>query len=309
MKVNVMKPNRSNLSVPGHVKKMHGKAINCAADVIMLDLEDSVPPDKKITAREMAVQSLREMNWNEKTVTVRVNALDTPFAYRDILEIAEKAGDIINAIVIPKINHPGDVHFVSRLLDGIEMEKGFKREIQIEASIETAQGMAAVSQIAQASHRLKTLVFGVADYSDSIGAGLMSISGHGEKEGDLYPGHRWHYPLSKMVMTAKANNLLAIDAPYGYFKDLEGLCHSASLARALGCNGKWVIHPDQIDVVNQAFTPSPQDIKRAKTILDACETAEHKGKGAIGIEGRMVDQATLRLAKTLWAQAAYLGLV
>ncbi|WP_300463957.1 CoA ester lyase [Desulfobacula sp.] len=309
MKTNPMKPNRSNLSVPGHVKKMHGKAIDCAADVVMLDLEDSVPPDKKVTARELVVQSLRHMNWKEKTVTVRVNSLDTPFAYRDILDIAEKAGDIINAIVLPKIHHPGDVHFVSRLLDGIEMAKRFKREIQIEASIETARGMAAVSQIAQASRRLKTLVFGVADYSNSIGAGLMSISGHGENEANLYPGHRWHYSMSKMVMAAKANNLLAIDAPYGYFKDREGLCHSASLARALGFNGKWVIHPDQIDVVNQVFSPSPEDIKRAKTILDACEAAEHNGKGAIGIEGRMVDQATLRLAKTLWAQAAYLGLV
>lgn len=304
-----MKPNRSNLSVPGHVKKMHGKAINSSADVVMLDLEDSVPPDKKVLARETIIQSLLDMNWEQKTVTVRINALDTPFAYRDIIEIAETAGDIVNAIVIPKINHPGDVHFISRLLDGIEMEKGYQREMQIEASIETVQGLEAVSKIARASRRLKTLVFGVADYSDSIGAKLISISGHGDNEEDIYPGHRWHYPLSKMVMAAKANNLMAIDAPYGHFKDLDGLKRSTAMASALGCDGKWVIHPDQIDVVNQIFTPSSEDIKRAKTVLDAIKTAENEGKGAINVGGKMVDQATLRLAKKLWDQASYMGLV
>ncbi|MFH2060838.1 MAG: CoA ester lyase [Pseudomonadota bacterium] len=304
-----MKPNRSNLSVPGHVKKMHGKSINSAADVIMLDLEDSVPPDKKIMARETIIQSLLDMNWNEKTIAVRVNAIDTPFAYKDIIDIVEAAGNIIHTIVIPKVNHPGDVHFVSRLLDGIEMEKGFNREIQIEASIETAQGLSAVSRIAKASPRLKSLVFGVADYSESVNAKLSSISGHGDNEEKLYPGHRWHYPLSRMVMAAKANDLLAIDAPYGNFKDLEGLARSAALAGALGCDGKWVIHPDQIDVVNQIFTPSAEDIKRAKIVLDAIKAAGHTGKGAIGVEGKMIDQASLRLAKKLWDQASHLGLV
>ncbi|MBU2628136.1 MAG: CoA ester lyase, partial [Proteobacteria bacterium] len=238
-----------------------------------------------------------------------INALDTPFAYKDIIEIVEAAGNIIHRIVIPKINHPGDVHFVSRLLDGIEMDKGFNREIQIEASIETARGLEAVSRIAKASLRLKSLVFGVADYSESIGAKLTSISGHGDNEEKLYPGHRWHYPLSKMVMAAKANDLFAIDAPYGHFKDLEGLRRSAAMASAVGCDGKWVIHPDQIDVVNQIFTPSTEDIKRAKTVLDAIEAAGHKGKGAIGVDGKMIDQATLRLAKKLWDQASHMGLV
>ncbi len=304
-----MKPNRSNLCVPGHVKKMYEKALNSATDVVMLDLEDSVPTHEKVTARQTVIHSLLNMSWKQKIVTVRINALDTPFAFRDIIEIAGTAGNIIHAIVIPKTNHAGDIHFADRLLNGIEMEKGLKRAIQIEASIETARGLEAVSAIARASSRLKTLVFGVADYSNSIGAKLISISGHGEQEEKLYPGHRWHYPLSKMVMAAKANNLLAIDAPYGHFKDSEGLKRSASLAGALGCDGKWVIHPDQIDVVNQVFTPSIEDIKRAKTVLDAVAAAGHTGKGAISVKGRMIDQATLRLAKNLWNQASHMGLI
>ncbi len=304
-----MKPNRTNLSVPGHVIKMHSKAVNSKADVIMLDLEDSVPTDKKQDARKAIIKSLLDLNFEHKTITVRINGLDTPFAYKEIIDIVENAGHVIDAIVIPKINHPGDVYFVSRLLDGIEMEKKFIKKIQIEASIETAQGLEKVSKIAKASSRIKTLVFGVADYSDSVGARLISLSGHGENEEEIYPGHRWHYPLSKMVAAAKANDLLAIDAPFGNFKNPDGLKKSATITSALGCDGKWVIHPDQIDIVNQVFTPSEEEIKRAKRILDVIEKANYSGKGAIGVEGKMIDQATLRLAKKLWDQATHMGLV
>lgn len=304
-----MKPNRSNLSVPGHVKKMHSKALNCEADVVMLDLEDSVPANKKHEARRMVIQSLRDLNWGSKTVTVRINAPDTPLAYKEVIEIVENAGERLDAIVVPKINHPGDVHFISRLLDGVEMECHFKKKIKIEASIETAKGLEAVSEIATASSRIKTLVFGVADYSDSIGARLVSLSGHGENEEEIYPGHRWHYPLSKIVAAAKANDLLAIDAPFGSFKDMEGLKRSAALASALGYDGKWVIHPDQIEIVNEIFTPSPKEIERAKLIQDAVKKAGNTGRGAVAIDGKMMDQATLRLAKKILDQAAHLRLV
>ncbi len=304
-----MKPNRSNLSVPGHVKKMHSKALNCEADVIMLDLEDSVPANKKHEARRIVIQSLRDLNWGSKTVTVRINAPDTPFAHKEIIEIVENAGERLDAIVVPKINHPGDVHFISRLLDGVEMGCHFKKKINIEASIETAKGLEAVSKIAKASSRIKTLVFGVADYSDSIGARLVSLSGHGENEEKIYPGHRWHYPLSKIVATAKANDLLAIDAPFGSFKDMEGLKRSAALASALGCDGKWVIHPDQIEIVNEIFTPSPKEIERAQLIQDTVKKAGNTGRGAVAIDGKMMDQATLRLAKKILDQAAHLKLV
>lgn len=251
-----MKSRRSNLSVPGHVEKMHAKAFAGNADVIMLDLEDSVPVDAKEKARTQVIESLLTRDWTTKTVTVRINSLDTPFAYRDLLEIAENAGHVLDAIVIPKINSPGDIAFIDRMLNGIEMNKKISARIGIEASIETAEGLLQAAGIARESQRLKTFVFGIADYSASVGARLASISGHGEKEDELYPGHRWHYPLSKMIMVAKANGCLAIDAPYGNFKDHEGLRRSAQMSCALGCDGKWAIHPDQIDIINQVFTPS-----------------------------------------------------
>lgn len=304
-----MKPRRSNLSVPGHLKKMHGKASESNADVIMLDLEDSVPVDEKANARDQVIDSLLNLNWEKKTVTVRINALDTPFAYRDLLEIAENAGHIIDAVVIPKVSHPGDIFFADRMLSGIEMGKDNSMLIGLEASIETAEGLLRATNIIQASRRVKTLVFGIADYSASIGARLVSISGHGEKEEDLYPGHRWHFAISNMVMHAKAHGALAIDAPYGNFKDTEGLRRSAVMACALGCDGKWAIHPSQIDVINEVFTPSREEIALAEKVIKANAQAQSEGKGAIAVEGRMVDQATVRLATILWEQAKYLQLV
>jgi len=304
-----MRPRRSNLSVPGHLKKMHGKASESNADVIMLDLEDSVPVEEKANARDQVIDSLLHLNWERKTVTVRINALDTPFAYKDLLEIAENAGHIIDAVVIPKVSHPGDIFFADRMLSGIEMGKGSSMLIGLEASIETAEGLLHATNIIHASRRVKTLVFGIADYSASIGARLVSISGHGEKEEDLYPGHRWHFAISNMVMHAKANGALAIDAPYGNFKDTEGLRRSAVMACALGCDGKWAIHPSQIDVINEVFTPSQEEIALAAKVIKANAQAQSEGKGAIAVEGRMVDQATVRLATILWEQAKYLQLV
>ena len=304
-----MKPRRSNLSVPGHIAKMHGKASESNADVVMLDLEDSVPVEAKQAAREQVIASLQDLNWEKKTVTVRINALDTPFAYRDLLEVVEKVGHIIDAIVIPKVNHPGDMYFADRMLNGIEMANARQNPVGIEASIETAEGLLHASRIARASGRVKTLVFGIADYSASIGARLVSISGHGEKEEELYPGHRWHFAISNMVMNAKAHGCMAIDAPYGNFKDLDGLRRSAVMAGALGCDGKWAIHPTQIDIINEVFTPSQEEIALAKKVIEANNQAKAEGKGAVAVEGRMVDQATVRLATQLWQQAEYLQLL
>jgi len=304
-----MKSRRSNLSVPGHVEKMHQKARDSAADIVMFDLEDSVPLDQKQTARAQVIQSLLSLDWHAKTVTVRCNALDTPFGYRDLIDIVENAGQVLDSVVVPKVDHPGDIHFVHRLLQGIEMDKpGFNR-IGIEASIESAAGLENVSLIAKASNRLVSLIFGIADYSASIGARLSSVSGHGEAEGDVYPGHRWHFPLSRIVMAAKANGLLVMDAPFGNFKDLEGLRRSADMSNALGCDGKWVIHPGQIDVVNAVFSPSPQEIERARRVIEAYEAAVESGRGAVSLDGSMVDNATIRLARRLWEPASHLGLL
>lgn len=304
-----MKPRRSTLSVPGHIEKMHVKASQRNVDVIMLDLEDSVPVEAKEPARARVIQSIHALDWQGTTLTVRINGLDTPFGYRDLLEVAEAAGPRIEAVVVPKVDHPGDIHFVCRMLDGIEAAKGFSNRINIEAIIESAEGLEQVSQIAKASERLISLVFGIVDYSASIGAQLVSISGHGEKEEEIYPGHRWNFEMSRIVMAAKAHGLLAIDAPYGNFKDPTGLQRSAALACALGYDGKWAIHPDQIEIINLVFSPSKEDVDRAIKVLAAHKEAQEKGLGAVAVEGRMVDQATVRLARQLYDQAKHLKLV
>ena len=304
-----MKPRRSTLSVPGHIEKMHHKARKSDADVIMLDLEDSVPLEAKVTARETVIRSLLSLEWTNKMVTVRINGLDTPFGYRDLLIVVEEAGGHLDSVVIPKINNAGDVHFADRMLNGIEMNNQFSTPIGIEASIESAQGLEKVSDIASASARLKTLVFGVADFSSSIGARLVSLSGHGESETDIYPGHRWNFVMSRIVMAAKAHGLLAIDAPYGHFKDTDGLKQSSATSCALGFDGKWAIHPNQIEVINSVFSPNSADIERARKVLDANDIAKAEGRGAVSVDGRMVDQATVRLAQQLWDQARHLKLI
>lgn len=301
-----MKPRRSILSVPGHIEKMHLKALPGPADVVMLDLEDSVPLDAKEAARDQVIRTLLDQTPGSRTIAFRMNGIDSPLGYRDLLEVVTVAGDRIDTVVVPKVNHPGDIHFVDRLLTGIEQHKGFTTPIGIEAIIETAEGMERVSEIARASRRIRTLVFGIADYSASVGARIVSISGHGENEEEIYPGHRWNFALSRIVMAAKANGAMAIDAPYGNFRDPEGLKRSAAMACALGCDGKWAIHPDQIQGINQAFSPAAEDIRRAKKILDAAAAARTDGKGAVAVDGRMVDQATVHLAQKVWEQAKYL---
>ena len=279
-----------------------------SADVIMLDLEDSVPVDAKADAPEIVIESIRSLDWGNKTLYVRINGLDTPFGYRDLKTVGENVGPHIDTIVLPKTDDAGDVHFVSRMLDGIEMHKGFPNRISIEAIIESARGLANVNRIARASDRLKTLVFGIADYSASIGARLVSISGHGEEE-DVYPGHRWHFEMSRLVMAARARNLMVIDAPYGNFKDSVGLERACAMACALGFDGKWAIHPNQLETINRVFSPSEADVARAMKVLNAYETAKTEGRGAAAVNGRMIDGATVRLARQMKAQAEYLGLI
>jgi citrate lyase subunit beta/citryl-CoA lyase/malyl-CoA/(S)-citramalyl-CoA lyase len=262
-----------------------------------------------VTARETVIRSLLSLEWTNKMVTVRINGLDTPFGYRDLLIVVEEAGGHLDSVVIPKINNAGDIHFADRMLNGIEMNNQFSTPIGIEASIESVQGLEKVSDIASASARLKTLVFGVADFSSSIGARLVSLSGHGESETDIYPGHRWNFVMSRIVMAAKAHGLLAIDAPYGHFKDTDGLQQSSATSCALGFDGKWAIHPNQIEVINSVFSPNSADIERARKVLDANDKARAEGRGAVSVDGRMVDQATVRLAQQLWDQARHLKLI
>lgn len=292
---------RTILSVPANREKMVQKAFTLAADFIMLDLEDSVPFQEKEEARARVAAAVKERDWQGKVRAYRINGMDTPFAYRDIIDVVEAAGDCLDVIVVPKVNDAAEIKAIDYLLTQIEMRMGFKTPIGLEASIETALGMLRVEEIAFSSPRLEALVFGVADYGASMTMLTKGISGHGDKE-DFYPGHRWHFPLSRMAMAAKAAGLVAIDAPYGDYKNPEGLKDSCLLSAALGYDGKWVIHPDQIRIINEMFTPTAEDVERSEKILEAYRQAQAEGCGSLAIEGKMVDAASIRVAQTVCTQ-------
>lgn len=284
---------------------MHTKALASAADVVMLDLEDSVPLSEKENARLTVIESLKEATEIKGSVALRINGMDTEHAWKDLVEVVGVVGEKIDSIVLPKVESVGDVHFVDRLLTGMELEGRFgSQKIFLEPSIESPLGLERASEIASASDRNISLVFGIADYTASVGARLTSISGHGEGLGESET-IRWNYVLSRLVMCAKASGLKAIDAPYGNFKDSEGLRKSASSSLSVGCDGKWAIHPGQIEILNDVFSPDQEELDRIRLIVKATEKAPELG--AVAIEGRMVDQATLRLARTRYSEFARLG--
>ncbi len=292
---------RSIISVPANREKMVNKAFSLDADMIMLDLEDSVPVQEKEEARKRVVEVFRDRDWKGKVRSFRINGMDTPFAYRDIIDVVEQAGEFIDVIVIPKVNEAAEVKAVDYMLTQIEARMGFRNRLGIEASIETAAGMLRAGEIAFGSARLEALPFGVADYGASLTVLSKGISGHGDME-EFYPGHRWHFPLSRMAMAAKAAGLAAIDAPFGDYKDPEGLKRSCLMSAALGYDGKWVIHPDQIPIVNEVFTPSAEDVERSQRILEAYRQAQEEGCGSLAIDGKMVDAASIRVARTIYSQ-------
>lgn len=292
---------RSILSVPANREKMINKAVSLPADFIMLDLEDSVPVQEKERARAQVVAALKGEPWKGKVRAYRINGMETPFAYRDIIDVVEAAGDCVDVIVVPKVNNACEIKAIDYLLSQIEMRMGFRNSIGLEASIETAEGMLRVEEIAFSCSRLEALVFGVADYSASLSMKSKGLSGHGESE-DFYPGHRWHFPLSRMAMAAKAAGLATIDAPYGNYKDPAGLKKSCILSAGLGYDGKWAIHPDQLEIINDVYTPSEEDVERSRTILEAYAEAQAKGYGSLSLQGKMVDAASVRIAKVISAQ-------
>jgi len=299
---------RSVLSVPANSEKMIGKAIDLPADVVMLDLEDGVALGEKKAARLKVIEAFRKVDWGSRVRAYRINGLNTPFGYRDIVDIVEEAGEGIDVIVLPKVEKAAEVQFVDKLLRQIELRLGFTNRIGLEASIETAMGMLNVKEIAFSSSRLESLVFGIADYGASLTMPGGGISGHGDGE-EEYPGHRWHFPLSRMVMAAKAAGLSAIDAPYGDFKDQAGLQASCQVSVSLGYDGKWAIHPAQLQIINQCYTPNAEDVSRAWRILEAYERARVDGSGVTAIDGKMVDAASVRLARITYEKAKRLGLL
>ena len=300
-----MRVSRTELAVPGSNPEMAKKAASSAADEVFLDLEDSVAPKEKEPSRKRIVQSFQQIDFGKRTRVVRVNDMTTRWAYGDIVEVVEGAGDMIDCIMIPKVRGPEDVRFVDMLLSQIEMHKGLKRRIGIEAQIENASGFANVEAIAKASHRLETLIFGPGDYAASTGIPMLSIGAHDFQ----YPGHIWHAVLVRIVAAANAAGLQAIDGPYGAYKDMEHFKQSANMARMLGFDGKWAVHPTQIDVLNQVFSPTEDDVARAKRIAERYKVAtEQEGLGAVAFEGEMIDAASLRLAERVLARARLCGM-
>jgi malyl-CoA/(S)-citramalyl-CoA lyase len=310
--------NRSELAVPASEPGYFEKAAAGDADIVFLDLEDSVAPDRKEEARRNAIAALGDLDWRDKTVSVRVNGLDTPWMYRDIVDIVERAGDKLDLILIPKGGTVADVHALDLLVTQIERAKNLTRRIGFELLIETALGMANVEAVAAASPRVESLHFGVADYAASIGARTVHIGGanpdyavltdEDEAGGrERHWGDPWHYALSRLVVAARANGLRPIDGPYGDIADEAGFRAAARRAAALGCEGKWAIHPSQVALANEHFTPSAAEIARADRILAAMTAAQAQGRGAVTLDGRLIDLASIRQAEALVKKARLLA--
>ena len=288
---------RSELAVPGSSPKMFEKALNSNADYVFLDLEDAVSPNDKLTARQNVIKALKEMNWREKgkTISVRINSLDTHYMYRDVVEIVEEAGDKVDTLLVPKAGTASDVYMVDCLLSQIETNKKIKNKIGIECLIETALGMSNIKEIAKSSDRLEALHFGVADYAASLRARTVVIGGLNPD----YPGDQWHHGLSELVMTCRAYGLRAIDGPFGDFNDPDAYIAAAKRGAAIGIEGKWAIHPSQIDLANKVFSPPEAEVNKAKRIIEELEKAAKEGKGAAQLDGRMIDAASARMAENI----------
>lgn len=288
---------RSELAVPGSQPAMFSKALESEADYVFLDLEDAVAPADKEQARKNVVAGLLEHDWRGrgKTVCVRINGIDTHYMYRDLVDVVEQAGHRLDIVLVPKVGVPADLYLVYAVLTQIEVARRLPQRIGIEALIETALGMANVEGIAQASRRLEAMHFGVADLAASLRARTVSIGGLNPE----YPGDQWHAALSRMVTACRAYGLRPIDGPYGDFKDPEGYRAAAGRAAALGYEGKWAIHPSQIALANEVFTPLPAEVERARRILAALDEAAREGRGAAQLDGRMIDAASARMAQNV----------
>lgn len=305
---------RSELCVPASNVRMMEKAPGLGADLVMLDLEDAVAPADKPQARENAIAALQELDWSGCTVSLRINGLDTHYCYRDIVDVVEQAGVYLDTVLVPKASCAGDIHLVATLLTQIEDAMGLEQRIGISALIETAPGMLNVEEIAAACpERLEALIFGVADYAASMQSHVASIGGSdagyavltdpaddGGRE--LHWGDQWHYALARIAVACRANGLRPIDGPFGDFNDPEGYLAAARRAAVLGFEGKWAIHPNQVPLAHQVFSPDDRLVTRTRRIVDAMKDAAAEGKGAVSLDGRLIDAASLRMAEHLLAK-------
>lgn len=302
--------NRSEQAVPGSNLRFLEKAAAGPADVVFLDLEDSVAPNDKEQARKNIIEALNDLDWGKKTISLRINGLDTHYCYRDVVDVVEAAGNKLDMIMIPKAGTASDIYMIDCLLTQIETAKGLKKRIGLEMIIETALGMQNIHEIAAASPRNESLHFGVADYAASTKARTTAIGGPNkdyhvltdpDENGnrDVHWGDMWHYAIARMVVAARANGLRPIDGPFGDFKDDAGYTAQANRAKALGCEGKWSIHPNQTGLANDIFTPTDDEVTQAQRILDAMEQAQKDGMGAVTLDGKLIDIASIKQAEVM----------
>jgi citrate lyase subunit beta/citryl-CoA lyase len=282
---------------------MMAKAATSAADLVFLDLEDSVAPKEKEAARAKIVNALKTHDWGKKTRAVRINNLQTEYAYRDIIEVVEAAHEFIDLLIVPKIKTAKDVWWVDVLLTQIETRLGAKKRIGIEVLIEEVEAMINAEEIARASPRLEALIFGPGDYSASQGVDVKSIG-----EGVEYPGDIWHYARNKVIIAARAAGIDMIDGPFAAFKDPDGFRRECIRARTLGAVGKWAIHPSQIEIANEVFSPTREQVERARKLAAAFAEAEADGRGAVAVDGTMVDIASIRIVRNTLKRAELIGM-
>ncbi len=295
----VQRVQRCELAVPGSSPEMFEKALKSGVDFVFLDLEDAVAPDDKLQARKNVIQAINDLDWKGHgiTVSVRINGLDTQFMVRDVVDLVEQAGNKIDTLLVPKAGVYADIYMVEAMLNQLEMQQGLSNKIGLEALIETALGMANVEDIARngACGRLEALHFGVADYAASNRARTTNIGGLNPD----YPGDQWHSAISRMTVACRAYGLRPIDGPFGDIKDPDGYKLAAKRAAALGCEGKWAIHPSQVALANEVYTPPEAEIDKAKRILAALKEAAAQGKGAAALDGRLIDAASERMANNV----------
>ncbi len=294
---------RSELALPACNDHMFAKAVSCGADLVFLDLEDAVPAGAKEESRAKAIKALTELDWGRTARAVRINGLDTPWCHDDLIDVVTQAGNHLDTIVVPKARTARDVWWVDVLLTQLETKLGLEKHIRLEVLIEEVEGLANAEEIAVASPRLDALIFGVGDFSLSQGARVDTNFG---PLGD-YPGDFWHYARNKIMVAARIAGIDAIDAPYPDYRDLAGYERDARRAALIGYTGKWAIHPDQVPVANAVYSPTPEEIALAERNLAAYREAEAQGRGAVGVDGVLVDAAHVKMAQETLARAALIN--
>ena len=306
------RPNRCQLFAPGSRPALFEKMAASAADVINLDLEDSVAPADKAQARANIIEATHKVDWGRKTLSVRINGLDTPFWYRDVVDLLENASDRLDMIMIPKVGCAADVYAVDALVSSIEAAKGRAKRIGFEVIIESAAGIAHVEEIAASSPRLQAMSLGAADFAASMGMATTGIGGTQENYYMLHQGQKhwsdpWHWAQAAIVAACRTHGVLPVDGPFGDFSDDDGFRAQALRSATLGMVGKWAIHPKQVALANEVFTPSAAAVAEAREILAAMEAAKAAGQGAATYKGRLIDIASIRQAEVIVRQSDLIG--